>query len=139
MPKENRFETDVLIIGAGMAGFFAAIKAREQGVDVLLVNKGYAGQSGQSPWADSFAAFNPEWGHDLDGWVNQVNHVGEYVNNREWTELCFLESYARYHDLVYLAPSPLLKDRWENNFLGNHASSDDQHVKHLAHVIFISG
>jgi succinate dehydrogenase/fumarate reductase flavoprotein subunit len=83
-----------------MAGLFAAIKARDEGVDVLLVNKGYAGTTGQSPWADSFAAFNPEWGHDLDGWVEQVNRVGEYVNNREWTELCFLESYARYQDLV---------------------------------------
>ncbi|NIV39108.1 MAG: FAD-binding protein [Anaerolineae bacterium] len=100
MPPEKTFETDVLVIGGGMAGFFAAIKAREQGVDVLLVNKGYAGKSGQSPWADSFAAFNPEWGHDLEGWVDQVNRVGEYVNNREWTELCFLESYARYQDLV---------------------------------------
>ncbi len=100
MTPDNSIETDVLVIGGGMAGLFAAIKAREQGVDVTLVNKGYAGKSGQSPWADSFAAFNPEWGHDLEGWVNQVNEVGEYVNNREWTEICFLESYARYLDLV---------------------------------------
>jgi succinate dehydrogenase/fumarate reductase flavoprotein subunit len=100
MPPENVFEADLLVIGGGMAGFFAAIKAREQGVDVLLVNKGYAGKTGQSPWADSFAAFNPAWGHDLEGWVDQVNRVGEYVNNREWTELCFLESYARCRDLI---------------------------------------
>jgi succinate dehydrogenase/fumarate reductase flavoprotein subunit len=100
MPPEKIFETEVLVIGGGMAGFFAAIKARERGMDVILVSKGYAGKSGQSPWADSFAAFNPAWGHDLEGWVEQVNRVGEYVNNREWTELCFLESYARYQDMV---------------------------------------
>ena len=33
-------ETDVLVVGGGMAGCFAAIKAKEQGVDVTLVDKG---------------------------------------------------------------------------------------------------
>jgi len=38
MPLENVVETDVLVIGGGMAGCFAAIKAKEQGVDVTLVD-----------------------------------------------------------------------------------------------------
>ena len=41
-------KTDVLVVGAGQAGFFAAIKAAEQGAKVTLVDKGYAGKSGQS-------------------------------------------------------------------------------------------
>ncbi len=100
MPAEHAVETDVLVIGGGMAGLFAAIKAREQGVRVTLVDKGYAGKSGQTPFAGSYAVFNPEWGDDLDAWVEQVSRVGEYVNNRVWTELTFKESYARYQDLV---------------------------------------
>ena len=32
MSLENVIETDVLVIGGGQAGFFAAIKAKEQGV-----------------------------------------------------------------------------------------------------------
>ena len=83
-----------------MAGCFAAIKAKEQGVEVTLVDKGYTGKSGQSPFAGSYAVFNPEWGDDLDAWVNQVSTVGEYVNNRVWTEMAFKESFARYQDLV---------------------------------------
>lgn len=100
MPSEKVIETDVLVVGGGMAGLFAAIKAKEQGVDVTLVDKGYAGKSGQTPFAGSFVVFNLEWGDDLDAWVEQISRYGEYVNNRVWTELTFKESYARYQDLV---------------------------------------
>jgi aspartate oxidase len=34
MSIENVVETDVLVIGGGIAGCFAAIKAKEQGADV---------------------------------------------------------------------------------------------------------
>jgi succinate dehydrogenase/fumarate reductase flavoprotein subunit len=37
---ETVIETDVLVIGGGIAACFAAVKAREQGVDVTLVSKG---------------------------------------------------------------------------------------------------
>lgn len=100
MPVENVVETDVLVIGGGMAGCFAALKAKERGVDVTLVDKGYVGKSGQTPWAGSYVVFNPEWGDNLDAWVNQVTTVGEYVNNRKWTEIVFQDSYARYQDLA---------------------------------------
>jgi len=36
---ETVIETDVLVIGGGMAACFAAVKAREQGVNVTLVSK----------------------------------------------------------------------------------------------------
>ena len=48
MSAENVVETDVLVIGGGTAGCFSAIKAREQGLDVTLVDKAYAGKSGSS-------------------------------------------------------------------------------------------
>jgi succinate dehydrogenase/fumarate reductase flavoprotein subunit len=97
---ENHIATDVLVIGGGMAGCFAAIKARESGLDVTLVDKGYVSKSGQTPFAGSYAVYNPDWGHDLEAWMKQVNTVGEYVNNRVWTELVFKDSHARYQDLV---------------------------------------
>ena len=100
MSQEKVIETDILVIGGGMAGSFAAIKAREQGLDVTLVDKGYAGKSGSTPYAFWYAVFNPDWGHELDAWVNYVSTLGEYLNNREWTEIVFKESYARYQDLV---------------------------------------
>jgi len=97
---ENRLEVDVLVIGGGIAGFFAAIKARQQGATVLLVDKGFAGKSGQTPYARGFMAFNPDWGHRLDDWMSYINKTSEYVNNRYWTEITITDSYARYQDLV---------------------------------------
>ena len=42
--------TDVLIIGGGIAGTFAAIKAKKNGADVTIVDKGTVGRSGLSPF-----------------------------------------------------------------------------------------
>jgi hypothetical protein len=98
--RENRVECDVLVIGGGMAGCFAAIKAKAQGAEVILVDKGYVGKSGQTPFASSLIAFNPAWGHKLDVWMNFLNGVSEYVNNRYWTEKVLIDSWAIYQDLV---------------------------------------
>ena len=94
------FEADVLVVGGGLAGCTAAIKAREAGVSVILVDKGYVGKSGQTPFAGSYCVYNPEWGDDLDAWMQQIDSVGEYVNNRTWTELCLRESFERYSELL---------------------------------------
>ncbi|MBW2030683.1 MAG: FAD-binding protein [Deltaproteobacteria bacterium] len=100
MSTDNVVETDVLVIGGGIAGCFAAIKAKERGVDVTLVDKGYVGKTGETPFAKHFGVFNPEWGHDLEGWMNQVRFIGEYINNPEWTEITLKESYARWKDML---------------------------------------
>lgn len=92
-------ECDVLVIGGGMAGCFAAVKAREQGLNVLLVDKGYVSKSGETPYAGDTAVFDPDWGHDLGRWLEQVNVVGEYMNNRHWNELVFRDSRERLADL----------------------------------------
>jgi len=93
-------ETDVLVIGGGMAGAFAAVKAKESGMEVVLVSKGYVGRSGQTPWAHATGVFNPEWGHKMEEWLEQSYIRGEYINNREWTETILRDSYDRYQDLV---------------------------------------
>src|SRR4030042_1745086 len=100
MKIEKLVEADVLVVGGGMAGLFAAIKAREKGVDVVIVDKGYAGKSGSTPYAFWYVVYNPKWGHDLNTWLDYVNSLGEYLNNRDWTEIVFKESYDRYRDLV---------------------------------------
>jgi len=100
MAAEKVIETDVLVIGGGMAGCFAAVKAKEQGVDVILVEKGYVSRSGSTPFCRGFNVCHPDWGHNLDASVERLTTTGEYVNNRDWTRIIFEESYARYQDLV---------------------------------------
>ena len=55
IPKET-YVTDVLVIGGGYAGCFAAIKAKQQGAKVMLADKGRVGSCGQSPHDNTFAA-----------------------------------------------------------------------------------
>jgi succinate dehydrogenase/fumarate reductase flavoprotein subunit len=40
----------VLVVGGDTAGCFVAIKAAEKGQHVILVDKGYVGRSGCSPF-----------------------------------------------------------------------------------------
>ncbi len=98
---ERHLKTDVLVIGAGMAGLFAAIKAREQGLNVILSDKAYVGKAGGTHFSDGdYLFFRPERGHDLDTCVSIVSRMCEYLNNRDWDEICLKESEARYNDLV---------------------------------------
>lgn len=100
MTKERVIKTDVLVIGGGIAGGYAAIKAADAGANVTLIDKGYMSRSGQSPYVDSFLVFNEDWGDNLDEWMDMIGQVGEHVNHREWTKLGLVESHDRYEELV---------------------------------------
>ncbi len=101
MKPERVYETDVLVIGGGIAGCFSAVRAREEGADVVMVDKGYSGKAGATPMASlGFMVYNPEWGMDLDACIAAVSEKGEYVNDRTWTEIIFRESLPAYRELV---------------------------------------
>jgi succinate dehydrogenase/fumarate reductase flavoprotein subunit len=100
MPIENVIETDVLVIGGGVSGMFAAVKARDEGVSVTVVEKGYAGKAGAALWAYGMSIFNPGWGHNLKNWMTQIAETGDYMNDPEWTEILLKDAYDRYQDLV---------------------------------------
>jgi succinate dehydrogenase/fumarate reductase flavoprotein subunit len=120
-------ETDVLVIGGGIAGCFAAIKAREQGVDVTLVDKGYVGKAGQTPQSNTFAAFNPEL-HNLKDWVNVVTVTGEYLNDRDWTEIVFKNAWNRWQDLCSWGLEVYKWDRFGNVFQSPAINNDGETV-----------
>lgn len=99
--NEKYINTDVLVIGGGMAGLFAAIKAKQQGLDVILTDKAYVGKSGGTHYAEGeILFFRPERGHKLEEWMNFICKKGEYLNNQEWVKICLIESEERYNDLV---------------------------------------
>ena len=77
MPQTIEHETDVVVIGGGVAAACAAIKATESGVRVTLVDKGFFGRSGTSALASGvFQAYME--GDDLDRWVKA--HTNPMVN-----------------------------------------------------------
>ena len=113
MRSEETVVADVLVVGGGMAGAFAAIKAREHGRDVVWADKGYISKSGLTPWAMDYCVFNPGWGHDHDAWVDELVVSGEYINNRDWIEAVIGDSYERFQDLVSYGVRYLKKDDGE--------------------------
>ncbi len=51
-------QTDVLVIGGGMAGLFAAVKAHDAGASTMIVSKGRLGSSGLTPFAKGFFVYD---------------------------------------------------------------------------------
>jgi succinate dehydrogenase/fumarate reductase flavoprotein subunit len=97
---QKRIATDVLVIGGGMAGTFAAVTARAKGLNVALADKGTVGKSGCTPWARGFAVFDGEAGDNKSQWIENVSRNGEYINNRDSLDALMTDSLARYNDLV---------------------------------------
>ncbi|MBI9017736.1 MAG: FAD-binding protein [Phycisphaerae bacterium] len=96
--QEN--QTDVLVIGGGMAGLFAAVKAHDAGTKVMLVSKGRLGASGQTPFAKGIFAYDPANAKmSLDEFVNAVSRSALGTNNPVYTKQMAEHSLARVNEL----------------------------------------
>ena len=88
---KEHYDTDVLVIGSGFAGTFAAIEARRNGLKVLMLDKGSVGWSGLSPWASDSRPFDKSI-YGRDEWVRNMATNTEWINDREWLEIFMDES-----------------------------------------------
>ena len=98
-------ETDVLVIGGGLAGCMAAIGAREHGARVTIAEKGNTMSSGQAgSGIDHIWAYIPDI-HDRVGWSiddlveDHVQVVAGGFARRDLFRLMAEMSYARLLDL----------------------------------------
>ncbi len=74
----TQLKTDILVIGGGIAGAFAAYKARQSGARVLLVDRSYFGRSGCSALASGvYPSYMP--GDSVDDWIKGLG-AGPLVN-----------------------------------------------------------
>jgi succinate dehydrogenase/fumarate reductase flavoprotein subunit len=99
--KEQEIETDVLVIGGGIAGCWAAISAARQGLKVALVEKGDTIRSGAGgPGCDHWcnAPANPLSNVEPDEWAEHMadrpycNGIGLQIQCREdWDTLQEME------------------------------------------------
>jgi len=97
--NQEIIETDVLVIGGGIAGTFAAIKAKEQGVDVTLAEKGTIGKSGLTPFFATWCRFDKSKGFTKQQYVDEIAKTGEYLTNRDYAELFVDYSMDVYNDM----------------------------------------
>ena len=112
MPKLPAFEevsTDVLVIGGGLAGVWAAIGAKESTPHVILVDKASPGRSGASTFA-SGVMLAPQPGDDLDAWAKEIVEAGDFLNDQHWVEVLLAEQIDRIEDMRRWG-IPFLTDR----------------------------
>ncbi len=104
--KRSEFNTDVLIIGGGVAATFAAIKAREQGAKVTLVDKGYVGRSGLTPWFHGFAYYDPNDPNRTspEDWLHGFMWATESMSRKDYIDLFLEDSKARWDEISSWVP-----------------------------------
>lgn len=99
---------DVLVIGGGPAGTWAALTAAEKGASVVLVDKGYVGTSGATaPSGTSILYVNPEPGlRQKTGFARY--DLGGQLAEPDWIHRVMERTYAnvnRLADLGYPFPA----------------------------------
>lgn len=93
-------ETDVLVVGSGMAGLFAAVKAHDAGARVMLVSKGRLGSSGQTPFAKGIFVYDKSNSKvSLDEFTDTVSRSALGTNNPIYTRQMAAHSLARVNEL----------------------------------------
>ena len=99
MISEQTIRTEVLVVGAGIAGTFAAIRARELGAEVLVVEQGEPGFVGRSSTGTNVnRVVLPEDDHEeaLRGSVLQT----DYMLDQEYAAELIDESYDRFQEIL---------------------------------------
>ncbi len=93
-------KADVLVVGGGIAGLFAAVKAHDAGANVLMVSKGRLGASGMTPFAKGIFAYDPAKEKlSLDEFVDTVSRSAMGTNNPVFTRQMAEHSLARVREL----------------------------------------
>ncbi len=93
-------EVDVLVIGGGMAGLFAAVKASDAGAKVMMVSKGRLGTSGQTPFAKGVFSYEKDKEKlNVDEFVEKVSRSALGTSNKHFTKQLALNSYDRVQEL----------------------------------------
>ena len=99
MKKANLY-TDVLVIGSGMAGLFAAVKAHDAGAKTIMVSKGRLGSSGSTPFAKGIFEFDANTSkYSIDEFVEMVGKSALGTNNPVYTRQVAEHSKARVDEL----------------------------------------
>ncbi len=97
--NEQVIYTDVLIIGGGIAGSFAAIKAREKDVKVLVVEQGVAGFHGRGSYGTNIMrCVLPEDDVDYALWGSTLQT--DFMLDQEYGRDCIAESPQIIEDLL---------------------------------------
>jgi succinate dehydrogenase / fumarate reductase flavoprotein subunit len=77
-------DTDVLVIGGGFGGAWAALRASELGARVVLIEKAHVARSGASTMSGGVTTA-PIDSDDLGVWAEEFISYGSYMCDQNWT------------------------------------------------------
>ncbi len=94
----KRFQCDVLVVGAGLAGVWAAARARELAPRVILVELGKVGKCGKSSFSGA-GILCPAASDDMDVWHREISEKGQYLGDQDWVRLLLEDHPKRLRDM----------------------------------------
>ncbi|MBI4330330.1 MAG: FAD-binding protein [Chloroflexi bacterium] len=95
----KQLQCEVLVIGGGLGGCWAALRARELGSSVVLADISRVSRSGKSSFSGAGILF-PEASDDLDNWHREIVEKGEYLNDQDWVRVMLEEQGKRMDDMA---------------------------------------
>jgi succinate dehydrogenase/fumarate reductase flavoprotein subunit len=93
-------DADVLVIGGGPAGSWAAISAAEAGARVILVDKGYCGSSGAAASAGHGVWYVPPEPGMRDEAMESREALGGHLADRSWSARVLDVTYGQMNRLA---------------------------------------
>jgi succinate dehydrogenase/fumarate reductase flavoprotein subunit len=99
-PEQLELTADVLVIGGGPSGAWAALAARRAGADVLLVDKGYCGTSGAAAAAGVGTLYVPPKSDARQKAIKARQFLGGNLADQAWMERILDEIWFRLPELA---------------------------------------
>ncbi|MET9461496.1 FAD-binding protein [Streptomyces canus] len=107
---EQTLSTDVLVVGGGPAGTWAAIKAAQAGADVVLADKGYTGASGATASVGTGIWYVDDVPELREAAMASREGLGGYLAERDWMARVLDETHARMDELARVQRYPFPVD-----------------------------
>jgi len=106
---------DVLVVGGGPAGAWAALKAARAGADVILVDKGYLGTSGATASAGTGVWYVEPEAEAREAAMASRENLNGHLSDRRWMARVLDQTYANVNELATDGryPFPVLDDGTE--------------------------
>ncbi len=101
--EPEEIETDVLVIGCGMGGARAVLRAEEMGARVTLVEKAKVARAGPMTYVHTqYAPPHKIEGDELYEWIEELVIGSNYIVDQDACKLLIEDAYLRMQELVDL-------------------------------------
>ncbi len=97
---EPNLQADVLVIGGGPAGAWAAWNAASSGASVILVDKGYCGTSGCAAASGNGVWYVPPDPTAREAAMVSREGLGGFLSHRDWMQRVLDQTYANVNQLA---------------------------------------